>query len=192
MFKRTILILVLCYFITEKNFAQSFMHGIGANVSVINAKINTQNDKYTFTMMVTHFSYFPRLNISESENRSFSVGFPLGAGIGILNNGQGNGSGIAWGVDLPVAADYNLGCGSTPENEDRFGGYFGAGFGYLYTGWSDGSGSSKAITYGPLARAGIRFSSSRASWRVTVGIFYKIGLESEKYKTFGFNVISEL
>ena len=191
MLKRSFLIISILCFLDKKNFAQSFIHAIGANISVLTAKINTPSEKYTFTMEVNHFSYFPRFNLSESENSSFSIGFPLGAGIGVLTGG-GNAEGIAWGFDLPVVADYNIGCGSTSENEKNFGEYFGGGFGYMYTGWTDGGSTENANTYGPLVRAGIRFSSSNANWRVTVGMFYKTGLEKAKYKTFGFNVLMDL
>jgi hypothetical protein len=103
----------------------------------------------------------------------------------------GSANGIAWGFDLPVALDYNIGCKSTPDNEQTFGGYMGAGFSYMYTGWSGGE-TGKVVSYGPLALTGIRFSSSQASWSVTVGVYFKYGLEKEKYKTFGFNVIGDL
>ena len=183
--------LVIIYFLSSKVIAQSFMQGLGANISILTAKINNPYESYTFTMVVTHFSYFPRYNLTESENSSVSLGVPLGAGIGILNNG-GITSGIAWGFDLPVALDYNIGCKSTPENEDNFGGYVGAGFGYMYTGWSTADEKSHAATYGPIARTGIRFNSGQGRWHTTVGFFYKLGLESQRYKTYGINVLMDL
>jgi hypothetical protein len=161
-----------------------------AYTSILFAKINTPYENYTFIMAFTHFSYYPRFTLTESDNSSISIESPLGAGGCLLNSGS-NANGIAWGIDLPLAIDYNMGCQSTPGNENRFGGYFGGGFGYMYTGWSDGGITSKAITYGPLARTGIRFSSKNGRWTTTVGIFGKFGLEKEKYKTFGFNVLSE-
>ena len=50
----------------------------------------------------------------------------------------------------------------------------------------------KGATYGPLFRGGVRIGSERESWNgrgVTVGLFYKKGLESSKLSTFGFNVL---
>lgn len=190
MLKKMILLSFLSFSIITKIYAQSFMHGIGANISVLTAKINTPSDQYTFTMAVTHFSYFPRFTLTESENSSVSIGSPLGAGVGFLSSG-GETGGIAWGFELPLAVDYNIGCKSTPDNENTFGGYFGAGFSYLYTGWTDGNETSKANTYGPLARTGVRFASSQSDWSVTIGLFFKYGLEKEKYKTFGFNIIAD-
>lgn len=191
MLKRIISLFVLLLLSHLKGMTQSFMQGIGANISILTAKVNTPNEKYTFTMQVNHFSYFPRFNLSETDNTSFSIGFPLGAGIGILTSG-GNAQGISWGFDLPIAADYNFGCRSTPDNEKNFGGYFGAGFSYMYTAWNAGDGTEHANSYGPVGRAGIRFSSANARWNVTIGLFFKLGIESEKYKTFGFDIISGL
>lgn len=193
MIRKLFVVLVIIHFLSYTLKAQSFMQGLGANISILSAKINNQYESYTFTMVVTHFSYFPRVNLTESENSSVSIGVPLGVGIGILNNaGAGTAGGVAWGFDLPVALDYNMGCKSTPENEDNFGGYFGAGFGYMYTGWTDAGETSHANTYGPMVRGGIRFGSGQGRWHTTVGLFYKLGLESQKYKTFGFNVLMDL
>ena len=183
---RILSLLLLCFFINISN-AQSYMRGIGANISILTAKINTPSEKYDFAMAVTHFSYTPRFTISESENSSVSICFPLGIGVGILSS-AGGASGIAWGADAPVAIDYNMGNMSTPDNEKGFGWYFGAGFGYMYTGYSDYGDVSNIHTYGPIGRLGIRFGSN---YHTTVGLFYKQGIEKDKYKTFGFNVLLE-
>jgi len=192
MFKNSVVFVFFIFVTTSNLFAQHFMKGIGANISILTAKINTPSEKYTFMMSVVHLSFFPRYNLTESENSSVSVGSPFGVGIGILTE-AGNASGIAWGVDVPLVIDYNIGLKSTPDNENSSGGYFGGGFGFMYTGWSGGGNSlTKAITYGPLARAGFRFSSSEGKWNTTVGIYFKMGIEKEKFKTFGFNVYKEL
>jgi hypothetical protein len=184
--KIAIALLCLVCFLDKKSNAQNYMYGIGANISVLTAKINTPYEQYDFAMVMPHFSYTPRFIVSEGKNSSITIGFPLGVGIGILNSGGV--SGIAWGVDVPVAFDYNIGNMSTPEINEGFGWYFGAGFGYLYTGYSDGGDVTNIHTYGPLGRLGIRFGSN---FHTTVGVFYKTGLESGKYKTFGFNVLME-
>jgi hypothetical protein len=177
----------LICFLNKKSNAQNYMYGIGGNISVLTAKIDRPYEKYNFAMVVTHFSYTPRFIISEGQNSSISIGFPLGVGIGILSS-AGHASGIAWGADAPAVIDYNIGNMSTPDNDKGFGWYFGAGFGYMYTGYSDGGDVTTINTYGPVGRLGIRFGSN---WHTTVGMFYKLGLESDKYKTFGFNVLME-
>ncbi len=190
--KKTIILLVVLFFSFLQGSTQSFMQSIGANLSILKAKINTPYERYTFVMSVNHFSYFPRVNLSESENSSFSVGLPVGAGIGILTENGGNATGIAWGFDLPIVADYNFGCKSTPDNPNRSGGYVGAGFGYMYTAWNAGDGTENANSYGPIGRCGLRFGSANGNWNMTLGIYIKFGLEATKYKTFGFNVLADL
>src|SRR5438874_7587869 len=189
MFRNSLIALFLLVIANTKSIGQNFMNSIGANISVLFAKINTSYDKENFIMQVNQFSYFPRFTLSESENSSVSIGAPLGAGIGILTSG-GNSDGIAWSFDAPVVLDYNMGCKSTPDNDEGLGSYFGAGFGYMYTGWSAYE-NNKAISYGPLARAGMRFSGRNSNWHMSIGLFLKYGLEKEKYKTAGFNILAD-
>jgi hypothetical protein len=180
----------LCCFLNATIFAQSFMHSVGANIAVMVAKIETPSVKEDFTMQVTHVSYFPRFIVSEFDNASFTIGSPLGAGINIVKDTYGD-AGIAWGFDAPLVFDYNLGCKSSPDNENGFGGYFGGGFSYMYTGYTFGYGDEKATSYGPLGRAGVRFSSGGGRFSTTVGVYYKSGLETQKFKTIGFNVTAD-
>lgn len=190
MLKKIPCLLFLIALNCKKISAQNFMHSVGANISLLTANIETPYVKGSFAMMVNHLSYFPRLLVMESENSSLSFGSPLGVGINIIDDVTGT-SGIAWGFDVPLVVDYNMGCKSAPDNENGFGGYFGAGFGYMYTNYTFGNGTEKANSYGPLARAGIRFSSGDSRWFTTVGIYYKQGLEPSKFKTFGFNVFMD-
>lgn len=187
MIRKSILLFSFVVLACRQMVSQNIMHSIGANISVLYAKINTAYEQETFVMQVTQFSYSPRFIISGSENSSLSVGSPLGAGIGILTSG-GDADGVAWSVDVPLVLDYNIGCKSSPANDDSFGSYFGLGFGYMYAGWSSLE-TDKAVSYGPLARAGIRLTNSERTWHMTTGLFFKYGLEKEKYKTFGFNVL---
>jgi hypothetical protein len=175
--------------INTQSFSQSFMHSGGVNLFVLHAKINNPTEKYTFDMFLTHLSYFPRIILTKSEKSSVSLGSPLGAGIGIINNAGNGPSGVVGGVDLPLVVDYNIGCKSSPENDEDFGVYLGAGFGYMHTNWTDNV-SNSASSYGPLVRAGlrVRFDPDQRS-AMTLGIFYKYGLEKLKFKTFGVNVM---
>lgn len=166
------------------------MHSAGANIAVLVAKINTPYLKETFTMQVTHLSYFPRVLLTSSDNASLSVGTPVGIGINLVRDVSGD-AGVAWGYELPVVADYNIGCKATPDNDRSFGGYFGAGFSYLYVAYNMGAGSGNVKTYGPMGRAGVRFGSGDGRWNTTVGLYYKAGLEADKFKTVGFNVLMD-
>ncbi len=162
-----------------ESHSQKLMHSFGANISILDGKITT-SDPYSsssFTLAQTNLSYFPRYNFVENENSSISIGLPLGVGIGIASNTYGNNAGVAFAYDLPVVFDYNIGCKSTSENEETFGGYFGVGFGYYkvsisHSQYSNFNGSS----YGPIFRGGVRIGSSNENWGghgLTVGLFFK-------------------
>ena len=117
------------------------------------------------------------------------MGIPLSAGIGTVNNSDG----IAFSADVPLMGDYNFGCDAIPESESGFGGFLGAGFGYTYTSASSYFGSSNLSSYGPMVHAGVRFIvSQKFSQSMTFGLFYKVGIEQEKYKTIGFNFLVHL
>jgi hypothetical protein len=136
----------------------------------------------------------PRFNVTETESGAVSIGIPATLGFsGTVNSREGGSMSIT--ADLPVTADYNFGAGSTEDNESGFGGFIGAGFGYTYTnqtydysipGATVGYEQLKGSTYGPLVNAGIRASITDKTYFLRV--FYKIGLEKEKFKTFGASV----
>lgn len=194
MIKKSFIFLFLITILHNNLRAQKLMHSIGATMSLLTGEVATSvNSKSTLLLNQTSFCYFPRYNFIEKDNSSISVGLPIGIGIGIATNTTGNDAGISFAYDLPLVLDYNIGCKSTSENDETFGGYFGIGFGYYKVNISQSQYSDfKGATYGPLFRGGVRIGSERESWNgrgVTVGLFYKKGLESSKLSTFGFNVL---
>jgi hypothetical protein len=187
--KATILLVLTCWAGTAI-FAQAFMQSAGVNFSIMTAKIATASNRYTATVSFANLTYFPKFTVTESENSSVSIGIPVGLGIGIASDVLGGETTVYYGVDLPLAVDFNMGRKSTNENEDGFGWYIGSGFGYTLTNWTDGSSTEKLNSYGPLFRAGVRFTagSDHPEWATTVGLSFKPGLESTKFKTFGIGV----
>jgi hypothetical protein len=171
--------------------AQSFMHSVGGTVSVMIGALDQYNEDNS-VITRSDLTYFPRYNFVESENSSISVGMPFGAGLSIVKDNYSGQSGLSWGLDFPLVVDYNIGAKSTPDHEGTFGGYFGAGYGYALTSikFEDDS-KIKANSHGPLLRGGFRFGfpSSGTAIGMTVGLYYKMGLETEKFKTFGFNIL---
>jgi hypothetical protein len=178
---------------TKNSFSQEFMHSTGATISVLSGTLKSPGESSSFTLLQTNFTYFPRYNFIENENSSFSVGSPLGIGVGIASNTYGDDAGIAFAFDVPIVLDYNLGFKSTSESSNYFGGYFGAGFGYYHVSVTASQYSNfNGSTYGPLVRGGVRIGSANESWGdhgLTIGVFYKKGLEKDKLQTFGFNVL---
>lgn len=167
------------------------MHAIGATPSVLFGKDSYNNKFYVFQ---TNLTYFPRFNFIENDNSSVSIGAPVGVGIGIANNGDD--PGIGFSFDVPAVIDYNIGCKSTPDNETYFGGYLGGGFGYSRTQISGSSYSDvTAASYGPLLKAGVRIGSAKERYKnqaLTIGFYFKKGLEAAKYNTAGCNVLVDL
>lgn len=196
MLKKLICFLFLCCFDSNFIFSQTFIQSVGGSVSLMSATLTIYGTTSSFSILNNYITYFPKVNIKETKKSSFSLGVPLSAGIGIPSNEAGpvGGNGIYWSVDLPLAVDYNFGCKSSKANADKLGGYFGAGFGYTFCTWTDdGNPSNKGNSYGLLIRAGVRFGFSKAKNNsLTVGLSYKPGIEKEKYKTIGLNVLVDL
>jgi hypothetical protein len=177
--------------------AQTFMHSLGASILFGNGKAvdDGAGGSITPTLGLEAITYYPRINLIESDNSSISVGIPLSLGFQGSVNTQ-TGSSIAFGYDLPLVVDYNMGHKSTLDNEAGFGGYIGAGFGYTHTSVSIsdnylGDYSATANTYGPLVRAGIRFGIpwGEKEYSYTIGGWYKFGLEKDGFKTIGINLL---
>jgi hypothetical protein len=183
--------------ITARSNAQQLMHSFGLTLSVMEGTLQEgAGNSESFAVEQNNFTWFPRFNFVENENSSISIGAPIGIGIGITTNTYGNDAGVIFSYDLPLVIDYNIGCKSTKENDRNFGGYFGVGFGYNKVNISESSYSDfNGSSYGPLFRAGCRFGSSKESWNghgVTVGAYYKIGIDQNKLYTIGFNVLYDL
>lgn len=178
-------------------FSQTFMQSVGGSASLMSATLTIYGTTGSFSILNDYVTYFPKVNIKETKKSSFSLGLPTSAGISIPSNeaGPSRGSGIYWSLDLPLVVDYNMGCNASKKNKDKFGGYFGAGFGFTYSSWTDdGNPSNKGNSYGPLIRTGVRlrFLSKAKNNSLTIGLSYKIGMETEKYKTIGLNVLVDL
>lgn len=173
-----------------------FMHSVGGGFLYGKGKIpSTAEGEYEQpTILGYGIFYHPRFNVSESDNSAISVGFPLTLGLSGSVNSQTGGS-LSITADLPLTIDYNFGGGASSSSEsDGFGGFIGAGFGYTYTNQSysyEMAGGIdyeelKGSSYGPLAQAGIRAPIGEKSYFLRV--FYKMGLETQKFKTFGLSV----
>lgn len=192
MYSKIVSIFASLLLLSQLALSQSFMHSVGATISVLSGKTSDGfGNSNSQSTMQTNLSYFPRYNFVEYDNSSVSVGLPLGIGIGISNNGLDD-YGVAFAFDIPAVIDYNVGYKSTQENDSRIGGYFGAGFGYYRINISKSSYSDfTGASYGPLLRTGIRFTTPKDRENghgITVGLFFKKGLERQKFNTYGCNV----
>lgn len=172
------------------------MKSLEITISSICGTVTSLGSTSKFSLLQTNFTYFPRYNLAEFENSSISVGLPLGGGISIASNTYGNDPRIAFAFDLKGVADYNIGCKSTRENEKSFGGYLGLGFGFYHINISQSQYSNfNGSIYGPLFRGGFRFGGDNDFWKgqhMTIGFFYKIGIEKDKLTTIGINLLYDL
>jgi hypothetical protein len=197
------IIAVLCM-ASAISYSQKIMHAYGMNLAEISSKktVNIPGVPFPitekFSLSQAMISYFIRYNVLEKNNASLSIGVPVSIGISIVENDAGftTDRGIGFSYDLPVVMDYNFGCKSTLQNEKKFGGYVGTGFGYFRANIS-GSNSSNLTTstYGPIFRVGFRFRSNAENWKghgIAVGLYYKKGLETKKISTFGTTVYLDI
>jgi hypothetical protein len=171
-------------------YAQTFFQSAGVSILRSKGVAPAGSPGFEHEMSLNGVTYFPRKNLSETGSTALSIGLPVT--FGWSGNIGNNGSMFSIGVDAPLVADYNFGHGSVKENEQAVGGYLGAGFGLTYIHYSQqstwfGDYSATGKSYGPLVRAGFRFRIPLGVGQLsfTLGGFYKIGLEEEKYKTGG-------
>ena len=196
MLKKAIFSLLLACLCTSSSISQRFMQSAGTTISFLYDKNKTNNPSANLSVTPTTFTYFPRYNFVENENSSFSIGTPVGLGVGLATDVYGDNWSVSFAYDLGAAFDYNIGCKSTRANPKSFGGYLGAGFSYLHVGVSNNAFSEfRGNTYGPLVRGGLRFLFSKgrnAGSALNTGLFYKRGLEAAKVSTIGLNVLWDM
>ncbi len=144
-------------------------------------------------MRINGLTYFPSVLVMKGLEKSVSIGLPLTLGLR-SNEGVGDNS-ISFGMNAPLVFDYNFGHRSSYASQRLFGGYVGAGFGFTYAALTEtssfGTYATNANSYGPLARAGFRFGvkSKREILTITIGGYYKYGLEDDAFKTGGISVL---
>jgi len=194
--KKIILFLVL-FLIINISFSQTFMHGVG--ITVIGS--TTGQGSNSDIGYGEGFTYFPRVNFLETESLSVSAGIPLSFGVSATTSTTYDQYGYAYDnssvgfiFNAPLIINLNMGRGSTKENRQKFGYFFGAGFGYhhgdflsdIYDAVTDTYISSySSNTYGPAANAGVRLGVGRAHKNIEIRLSYMKGLNESKPNIFG-------
>ncbi|MEI9944610.1 MAG: hypothetical protein WDN26_10375 [Chitinophagaceae bacterium] len=189
------IIFSVCLFFTAGiAFGQTFMHGAGLTVFVGSSKGND-------VTVGEGFTYYPRVNVVETEALSLSVGIPLTAGIGVSGNfyySTGNGFSDNGSVGLilnaPLLLSLNMGRGSTKDNTSKLGYFFGGGFAYHHGDFlttqtdnygNDYTDSRSYNVYGPAAHAGFRIGVGRKHKNIEVRFSYMKGTNEDKPDIFG-------
>lgn len=187
--KKISLLAIVCLSFTA-TFSQSFMHGAGIGIFVDDAVGADAHANGALT-------YSPRVNFLETETMSLSIGIPLSVGLSAnYNSGYGGESGsLGFMVNTPLIVNINLGCGSTKENESRFGFFTGGGFGYYhgsyyYTDTYYGEDMSSSINaYGPAANLGLRFGVGGGTKNIEARLSYMKGIDVSKANIFGIGAL---
>jgi hypothetical protein len=196
MMKKIVFSLVLL-FTASTVFCQTFMHGAGITV-IGSTTAKGSNSDIGFG---EGFTYFPRFNFVETDALSVSVGIPLVVGFSATTSssydqyGYGyDNSSIGFVLNAPLIVNLNMGRGSTKENRQKFGYFFGAGFGFHHGDFltdtydpntGDYIGSYSSNTYGPAANAGIRLGVGRKHKNIEVRFSYMKGINETKPNIFG-------
>ena len=188
--KRIILIITL-FCVVSTSFSQSFMHGAG--ITVLGGYEHGGN-----ITLAEGFTYSPRFNFLETEKLSVSVGIPLSIGISATTGSydytsNSYNSSIGFVFNAPLIVNLNMGRGSTKENRQKFGYFFGAGFGYNHGDFIgvdniDQNGnlvSTSDNNFGPAANGGIRFGVGKKHKNIELKFSYFKGLNDKKPNIFG-------
>ncbi len=173
--------------------AQFIKSDVGASIFIGSANLTKGGETVKLQPSFYGLSWYPRYMLGSS----ISVGVPLTLGFsGSFNSREGGN--FSFGLDAPIAVDYNFGYGAAGGEEETdagFGGFIGAGFGYTKTAqatpdnysttiWNEAD-FSASKSYGPMAHLGVRFPIKQGDNSVTIRLSYKKGLETEKFNFFG-------
>ncbi len=196
---KKIIVAAALFIITSSAFSQTFMHGAG--ITLIGS--TTAQGSNSDIGLGEGFTYFPRLNLIETEKFSVSVGIPLCVGISATTSysynsyGYGNGSGskIGFVLNAPLIINLNIGRGSTKENRKRYGYFIGAGFGYHHDNFLTSSRYDPATnsyidsytsnTYGPAANAGFRIGVGKHHKNIEIRLSYMKGINESRPNVMG-------
>lgn len=185
------------FLLIHNAFSQTFMHGAG--ITIIGS--TTAQGSNSDIGLGEGFTYFPRFNFIETESMSVSAGIPLCVGFSTTASssydpyGYGyDNSSIGFILNAPLIINLNLGRGSTKENRNKMGYFFGAGFGYhhgdfLTDRYDQATNtyidSYSSNTYGPAGNAGIRIGVGRQHKNIEVRLSYMKGINESKPNIFG-------
>lgn len=182
------LLLIIC----NESFAQGVHHSIGANFLAIPARFKVDNDLKHVNLIFSGISYFPQYRFGKAEHRSFSLGLPMSIGVGAALGPESGQKKSFTTYELPLVLDYHMGYRSSFHNSDTVGTYVGLGFSYRYVNWTFDKDHPQANSYGPFLRCGVHFAFKRHIEGMSLGMFYKVGLEEQKYKAYGLDVYLDL
>jgi hypothetical protein len=175
--------------------AQKMMHSVGASANLNTQKVTIPSRyliperKIIQTVFYTSGDYFFRYNIKESDINSVCIGVPIAFGFGTANDPNNDEAGLFLGANISMGVFYNNGLKSTRNNENKFGYFVGGGISYGYIGLYYDKKTNNITTYGPMIYSGIRLPVLKQV--LSIGLFFRYGLETEKLKTYGLKLMRD-
>ena len=180
-------------FIANVTNAQFIKNDVGASIFIGSASLTKGGETVKIQPSFYGISWYPRYVLGDK----ISIGVPVTLGFSGSFNSREGGS-FSFGLDAPVAVDYNFGYGAAggeEESDAGFGGFIGVGFGYTKTAeaapdnynttiWNEAD-FSATKSYGPMVHAGVRFPIKQGESSITIRLSYKKGLETGKFNFFG-------
>lgn len=133
----------------------------------------------------------------ENDTYAWSVGLPLSLGLSGSVNSQGTGnSSVDFVFNAPLVVNFNMGAGSTRDNDSRFGFFGGGGFGYLYatlngysTDYLGNPVSASVSSYGPVVDGGVRIGIGQSSHNIEIRGQFMKGIDASKANSFGIGAL---
>ncbi|HTJ12126.1 MAG TPA: hypothetical protein VL547_08875 [Dinghuibacter sp.] len=188
-----VLLMMLGLTVAMGVYAQRFSNGVG--IAYFNTAATGIQSTNSFGL-----TYSPKINVTENDHFSLSVGLPISVGMSVSTGGSDNGvngtdiNSLSLMADVPLLVNLNFGAGSSRDCEDRIGFFVGAGVGYHHTEGveedTDQYGDQYDNNYtlnvvGPAADAGVRFGVGQKGHNIELrGSFLK-GLDASKANIFG-------
>ncbi|MCC6288332.1 MAG: hypothetical protein IT249_10645 [Chitinophagaceae bacterium] len=178
-------------------FSQSFMHGVGVGMPIVDFPKVGINAGFALT-------YEPRLNFVETEALSVSISIPVSIGF-TGSKGRNTFTFISssdtyilnFMLNAPAIINLNVGAGSTKENNKRFGFFVGGGFGYHYGGYSLENENADSFfqfttytkkygsSFGPAGNLGLRFAVGSHQKNIEARLSYMKAISESKTAVYG-------
>jgi hypothetical protein len=134
---------------------------------------------------------YPKYLFNVKKNSSFSLGIPFTISGAVLQ-GDANGNDLSLEIDVPITFDYNVGLGSSKDDDDgkTSGTFIGAGLSYTtyntkynYLVTNTVTRAKSILNIGPIIHAGVNFRSGNNRIYFFRGA-YKMGLSNMKFNSF--------
>lgn len=179
--KIKLVFLVLIISLTTKTtFGQiSFSHAVGISIF----------------RLIPAITYSPRLNLVQlNKETNLSLGTHLAYGFRPYKDASGpiKNQGSFFVYEVPLVAEINFGCGSSPQSNSNIGGFFGIGYAVNKTSRSPLPSSYYNEASGIYFNAGVRTITKRNYLRLGLRLSYLKNFKTDYHDELGFGIFYRL